>query len=125
MRDLELNFICTYKLLVEDDVDDEGMRELLYQMQLLQMFKLDNFNEEAINDKIDKLFDEVKELDFIKNILTNNPYKLNFFNNDALLFRTFFSFDFLDLFHKCLQLHFNNLPTDDSVKALIQEFTSK
>ena len=69
MCDLELNFICTYKLLVEDDADDEGMRELLYQMQLLQMFKLDNFNEEAINDKIDKLFDEVKELDFIKNIL--------------------------------------------------------
>jgi len=67
MCDLELNFICTYKLLVEDDADDEGMRELLYQMQLLQMFKLDNFNEEAINDKIDKLFDEVKELDFIKN----------------------------------------------------------
>ena len=35
-------------------------------------------------------------------LINNNPYKSQLLN-DNLVFQTFFSFDTLDIFHKCLQ----------------------
>ena len=121
---LELNHIFTYKLITEDGDDEKGLREMLYKIQLLQLFNLNEFDENVMNEKMNTLYEEIKGESFITELLQENPYKHSF-NNSELLFRTFFSYDYLDLFHKCLYNHFNNLTIEDSINKLKVEFTSK
>jgi hypothetical protein len=66
--------ICTYKLLKEEELDfetdetkiDELTKELeedkklLYQLQLLQVFYVQDFNECILNDCIDKLYSKIE-----------------------------------------------------------------
>ena len=124
MCNLELNHLFTYKLITEDNDEEKGMREMLYKIQLLQLFDLNELDEAVMNEKMNTLYESIKNEPFITELLQENPYKINFFNNE-LLFRTLFSYDFLDLFHKCLYNHFNNLPMEDSINKLKDEFTSK
>ena len=124
MCSLELNHIFTYKLITEDGDDEKGLREMLYKIQLLQLFNLNEFDETVMNEKMNTLYEEIKGESFITELLQENLYKDSFFNCE-LLFRTFFSYDYLDLFHKCLYNHFNNLPMEDSINKLKIEITSK
>ena len=124
MCSLELNHIFTYKLMTEDNEDEKGLKEMLYKIQLLQLFGLDEFNEDNMNEKMNELYTTIKDEDFVKDLLETNPYKSSFFNHE-LLFRTFFSYDYLDLFHRCLYNHFNKLPINDSICKLKNAFTSK
>ena len=124
MCNLELNHLFTYKLITEDNDEEKGMREMLYKIQLLQLFDLNELDEAVMNEKMNTLYESIKNEPFITELLQENPYKINFFNNE-LLFRTLFSYDFLDLFHKCLYNHFNNLPMEESINKLKDEFTSK
>jgi len=118
MCNLELNHIFTYKLITEDGEDEKGLKEMLYKIQLLQLFGLNDFDESIMNEKISILYDSIKSEKFVEELLENNPYKNSFINNE-LLFRTLFSYDYLDLFHKCLYNHFNNIP--QSLKTSIQD----
>ena len=43
MCSLELNHIFTYKLITEDGDDEKGLKEMLYKIQLLQLFGLNEF----------------------------------------------------------------------------------
>jgi len=52
MCSLELNHIFTYKLITEDGDDEKGLREMLYKIQLLQLFNLNEFDEKVMNKKI-------------------------------------------------------------------------
>jgi len=123
MTDLQLNHLCTYKLITEDDEEEVGLREMLYKIQLLQTFNMEEFEEEKINNKIDKLFEIIKDEEFIKNIFEKHPYKGTIYND--LIFRTLFSYDYLDLFHKCLYHFFNNLPLETPLQYLLDSFESK
>ena len=123
MTDLQLKQLCTYKLITEDDQEEVGLREMLYKIQLLQIFNMEEFEDKIINQKIDGLFDSIKNEDFITQIIEKHPYKGTLFND--LIFRTLFSFDYLDLFQKCLYCHFNNLPLETSLQNLIDSFQSK
>lgn len=124
MCNLELNHLFTYKLITEDNDEEKGMREMLYKIQLLQLFDLNELDEAVMNEKMNTLYESIKNEPFIAELLQENPYKINFFNNE-LLFRTLFSYDFLDLFHKCLYNHFNNLPMEESINKLKAEYISK
>jgi len=124
MCSLELNHIFTYKLITEDGDDEKGLREILYKIQLLQLFNLNEFDENVVNENMNTLYEQIKDESFITELLQENPCKHSFFNRE-LLFRTFFSYDYLDLFHKCLYNHFNNLPMEGSINKLKDEFTSK
>jgi DNA-dependent RNA polymerase auxiliary subunit epsilon len=124
MCNLELNHLFTYKLITEDNDEEKGMREMLYKIQLLQLFDLNELDEAVMNEKMNTLYESIKNEPFITELLQENPYKINFFNNE-LLFRTLFSYDFLDLFHKCLYNHFNNLPMEESINKLKVEYISK
>lgn len=124
MCNLELNHLFTYKLITEDNDEEKGMREMLYKIQLLQLFDLNELDEAVMNEKMNTLYESIKNEPFITELLQENPYKINFFNNE-LLFRTLFSYDFLDLFHKCLYNHFNNLPMEESINKLKAEYISK
>ena len=126
MCNLELNHIFTYKLITEDGEDEKGLKEMLYKIQLLQLFGLNEFDESIMNEKMNVLYESIKCEKFVEEILENNPYKNNFINNE-LLFRTLFSYDYLDLFHKCLYNHFNNIPQSmgASVQNMINEYKLK
>lgn len=123
MNDLQLNYLCTYKLITEDDEEEIGLREMLYKIQLLQIFNLEEFEEETINNKIDDLFESIKNENFVIQIFDKHPYKDIMFNN--LIFRTLFSYDYLDLFHKCLYHFYNKLPLETPLQYLLESFQSK
>jgi len=123
MTDLQLNHLCTYKLITEDNEEEVGLREMLYKIQLLQTFNMKEFEEEIMNNKIDKLFEIIKEEEFIKKIFEKHPYKGTIYND--LIFRTLFSYDYLDLFHKCLYHFFNKLPLETPLQYLLDSFESK
>ena len=97
---LQLNYLCTYKLITEDNEDEIGLRDILYKIQLLQLFNMNEFNEDILNNKIDYLFNSLKNEEFINKIINNHSYYGNLDEN--LIFRTLFSYDYLDLFQKCL-----------------------
>ena len=124
MCSLELNHIFTYKLITEDGEDEKGLKEMLYKIQLLQLFGLNELDETVMNEKMNSLYETIKEESFITELLQENSYKHSFFNSE-LLFRTLFSYDYLDLFHRCLYNHFNNLPMEDSLNKLKIEIASK
>lgn len=121
MTDLQLDMICTYKMMTEDGEDEKGLKQMLYQLQLLQLFNIIEYNDTLINDNINSLYEEIKDLDFIKKILQENPYN-NQFTDPELIFRTLFSYDYFDLFHKCLYYHSKNEPIDEALSCLLNEF---
>ncbi len=63
---------------------------------------LQKYDSELLIDNINKLYDTFKENKNIIDLINNNPYK-NQLMNDFLIFQTYFSFNTLDVFHKCLQ----------------------
>ena len=72
MCSLELNHIFTYKLITEDGDDEKGLREMLYKIQLLQLFNLNEFDETVMNEKMNKLYEEIKGESFITELLQEN-----------------------------------------------------
>ena len=91
------DMICTYKMM--DNDDDQ---KVMYQIQLLQLFNLDDYNDVELSNKIFKLYDSVKDNIDIEHLIDNHPYKSYFLNN-ALIFQAYFSFDTLDVFTNCLR----------------------
>ena len=92
------DFICTYKLM---DNDDD--RNFMYQIQLLQAFGMRHFDEHEISERTLQLYDKLKEYDDIKEIIeegikANPEVKMS----NVLMFICLFSYQFFDLFHKCL-----------------------
>tara|TARA_B100000424_G_C22945740_1_gene503432 strand:- start:1556 stop:1936 length:381 start_codon:yes stop_codon:yes gene_type:complete len=126
MSNLTLDFLCTYKLISEDDEEDSGLQEILYRIQLLQFLNMTSFEENDINKKISDLYIELIEESFVKKILLNHCYK-NTIEDSEILFRTLFSFDYFDLFYNCLQCFYNNNNNqlEQSVSMLIDNFEAK
>jgi len=125
MCDLTLDFICTYKLIQEDECepDEIGISEMLYNIQYLQTFGLTEFKEDVINCKLDVIYDKMKDESFMQELFENHPYKENMGNE--LMFRTLFSYDYLDITHKLLQKYFNGLSTDETITTLKEKMLEK
>ena len=125
MSDLELNHICTYHLINEDENDEEeiGIKDMLYKIQLLQMFKLDEYDDIIINNKINSLFQELKEEKFLKDLFKIHQYNIN--NDTEFLFHTLFSYDYFYIFHKLLYLYFNKLDFNKQIEEITNKFLSK
>jgi hypothetical protein len=92
------DFICTYKLM---DNDDD--RNFMYQIQLLQAFGMHHFDEDEISERTLQLYHKLKEYDDVKEIIeegikANPEVKMS----NVLMFICLFSYQFFDLFHKCL-----------------------
>ena len=92
------HFICTYKLM---DNDDD--RNFMYQIQLLQAFGMHNFDENEMSERILQLYHKLKDCDDVKEILeegvkANPDMKMS----NVIMFMCLFSYQFFDLFHKCL-----------------------
>lgn len=92
------DFICTYKLMDNDDDRND-----LYKIQLLQAFGLHNFNEQEMSERMLQLYNHVKDCNQINEIIeegikANSQVKMCNF----IMFMCLFSYQFFELFHKCL-----------------------
>ena len=115
------DFICTYKLM-----DDDDDRNVMYQIQLLQAFGMRKFDEDEINEKTLQLYQKVIDCSQVKEILEEgikaNP-QMEMTN--VIMFMCLFSYQFFDLFHKCLIDYFTTGSIlEESKRVIIREIVS-
>ncbi len=98
------DFICTYKMMDNDDDRND-----LYRIQILQAFGLHCYDDASLNKKIEELYYHMKEKEKEKECaqlkeIIEESYKVNqhICVCDMLVFTFLFSYDYFDLFHKCL-----------------------
>tara|TARA_B100001142_G_C14334127_1_gene655223 strand:- start:2061 stop:2459 length:399 start_codon:yes stop_codon:yes gene_type:complete len=114
------DMLCTYPDIDEDLQDD------LYKIQFLQIFKLNEWDDNIINDKIEKLFNLLNENNEIKNKLEhvfkvindNDNYKsfILMFGAEAdnlCLFKLLFSYDLFSIIHMFICDFFNKGVVED------------
>ena len=97
---MDLDFICTYKL-INDDIQESNM---LYQIQLLQSFNLSQFDEKQINQKIEIIYNQIKnhpQIIQLINLVKEKNDKISLDNN--IFFKILFCYDYFDLFLTALR----------------------
>jgi len=97
---MDLDFICTYKL-INDNIQESNM---LYQIQLLQSFNLSQFDEKLINQKIETIYNQIKnhtQIIQLINLVKEKNDKVSLDNN--ILFKILFCYDYFDLFLTALR----------------------
>jgi len=107
------SFICTYK-----KFDDEYNSNLCYQIQLLQAFNMNKYDEYMLQKNIENLYiflrynlNIIKICELLKKKYTNLSF-LNTQSNDLenlIFFQILFSYDYFDLFHKQLIDYFKEI----------------
>lgn len=121
------DFVCTYK-----NIADTNESNILFRSQYLQAFNLDFFDINVINEICEKLFNlmqkhQENKLNNLLDFLYNNHaiqllpfgFKKNTYSN-LFTFQILFSYDYFDLFHKCLiDLINNNFISDNNYSNLI------
>jgi len=107
MNGLQLNQLFTYHLIIEEGEDEKDISNMLYQIQLLELFNLKNLDVDfdKLNEKMDTIYLQLKDETLILELLDVHPYKDSM--THELMFRTLFSYDYLYLFHKYLYNYFN------------------
>ena len=123
MCDLQLDYICTYKDITEDDEDEVGLKQVCYQLQLLQAFNMFEFDDTEIDKNINNAYTQLKDISFVQELIVKNPYNSQLVDQE-LVFRTLFSYDYFDLFHKCLVYYYNNKSIDIPFISLLNEFNT-
>lgn len=111
----QTDFICTYKLMDDEFTDD------LYQIQILQAFNLEKWDNNVINNLCFELYTLLTKSDTIfRDIIKRAKQNLNIKNvydsvikngiedDDKIIFALLFTYDYFDLFHKCICEYFRN-----------------
>ena len=119
----DTSFVCTYELV---DLEDA---QKLYQIQLLQAFSLEDWDDKQIGLCVDKLYESMKhlqELISIINKIRQNPQftSIIYFagNDDSVIFRLLFSFEWFRDFHKCIcEFTHKGYITKESYKILFNK----
>lgn len=126
----DYDFLCTYHLIENDD----NLSSLCYQNQILQAFKLNNFENQNINYNIQKLYNVLRDNEEILEILDILSNKLQIFqffkqNNqnldNSLIFQMLFSYDYFYLFHNSLIHYKTNKSLNKSCFSELKEFISQ
>ena len=98
------DFICTYNLM---DNDDD--RNIMYQIQILQAFGMQKFDQDEINEKVLQLYHKVIDCNQVKEIIEEGiKVNLHMQLTHEIMFMCLFSYQFFDLFHKCLIDYFTS-----------------
>ena len=92
---MEINkdFACTYQLI--EDYNDSFM---LYKVQFLQIFNIEEYDDKLINNKVENLYSNIKDNEIIKKLIANNKY----YTDNLAIFMLYFRYDTLYIFHKIL-----------------------
>ncbi len=126
----DFDLLCTYHLIENDD----NLSSLCYQNQLLQVFKLNNYDSQKIDNIIIKLFNILKDNEEILEILDILFSKLTIFqflkqNNEKLdnlfIFQMLFSYDYFYLFHNSFIHYKTNKSLNKSSFSELKEFISQ
>lgn len=98
---MEINteFLCTYQFIKEYE---ESF--MLYKIQFLQIFNLQEYDDNIINNKVENLYNRIKENEIIKKLLNSNKY----YDDNLASFMLYFKYDTLYIFHKILINILNN-----------------
>lgn len=92
------DFICTYTLM---DNDDD--RNMMYQIQILQAFGMQKFDQDEINEKVLHLYQKLIDCNQVKEIIEEGiKVNVHMQLTHEIMFVCLFSYQFFDLFHKCL-----------------------
>ena len=98
------SFDTTYQT-IDGDLGDTKYRE-----EMLKAFNMTEYEDEELKRKMDKLYntikDECNKHELIKSMKSKNQFPFVLDDNSTLIF--FFSFDYFNLFHKCIQDFFKN-----------------
>ena len=126
----DYEFLCTYHLIENND----NLSSLCYQNQILQAFKLNNFDSQNINHNIQKLYYILRDNEEILEILDILSNKLQIFqflkqNNEnidkSLIFQMLFSYDYFYLFHNSLIHYKTNKSLNKSCFSELKQFISQ
>lgn len=107
------SFICTYK-----KFHDEYNSNLCYQIQLLQAFNMNKYDEYILQKNIENLYIFLRDdVNIIKicELLKKKYTNLSFLNTQShdlenlIFFQILFSYDYFDLFHKQLIDYFKKI----------------
>ena len=99
-----------------------------YRSLLLKAFNLEQYDNDKIMKTNKMIYDTIKDnlkIKSIINLLKKYKYSSIFIiddNEPELYFVFLFSFEYFDLYHKCLQeLHYNNTISESSYNKLFNE----
>lgn len=107
----QTDFVCTYKLM-DDDEDQEQM----YRIQMLQAFDLNEWKDDVIYKTITELYTILGELSEFKIIFAKARENKNIqdilslmslsgkehVDTDDIIFNLLFKFEYFDLLHRCI-----------------------
>lgn len=102
------DFLCTYKLLENQENEETDCVNLCYQTQLLQALNMKNYDDFIITKNIEALYFFLKDNNEVVSLMLalKEKYKNSsmafFIENELALFQLLFSYDYFDIFHKCL-----------------------
>ena len=126
----DYEFLCTYHLIENND----NLSSICYQNQILQAFKLNNFDSQNINHNIQKLYYILRDNEEILEILDILSNKLQIFqflkqNNEnidkSLIFQMLFSYDYFYSFHNSLIHYKTNKSLNKSCFSELKQFISQ
>jgi len=97
------DFVCTYKQHDEEEQDD------MYRIQLLQVYNLDTWNDDVINNTKASIFNKYKDNLDMKEILNKasdsdklSNIKLYVGDDDLTIFTGLFQYELFNLIHQCI-----------------------
>ena len=110
----EFKLVCTYS-----KIKDYDESEILYKMQFLQLFKLEDFHDDTINNTTELLFNYFITIN--KNEKVQNLIDVTTMKDDLLSgFRMFYAFPTLHMFHKLLfELYYEKDFDEENYNQLI------
>jgi len=126
----DYDLLCTYHLIE----NDENLSSLCYQNQLLQVFKLNNYDSQKIDNNIIKLFNILRDDEEILEIIDILSNKLTIFqflkqNNQKLdnsfIFQMLISYDYFYLFHNSFIHYKTNKSLNKSSFSELKQFISQ
>lgn len=126
----DYDLLCTYHLIE----NDENLSSLCYQNQLLQVFKLNNYDSQKIDNNIIKLFNILRDDEEILEIIDILSNKLTIFqflkqNNQKLdnsfIFQMLFCYDYFYLFHNSFIHYKTKKSLNKSCFSELKQFISQ
>lgn len=114
------DFACTYHLFTSND---DSL--LIYQIQLLQAFNLDTFDDNKVNKITQDLYEQYKNNKYIIGIINSNIIDVNIEKDDLTKFRMYFGYDTFNILHNVLCSLINNKTVNDNNYKLLFEEKSK
>lgn len=112
------DFICTYNYLKDDE--DKDLAPMLYRIQLLNAFNMEEFDEKKLVQAQEELYKKVEQNENFIKIFKIIREKYTHITNDNLsAFILLFSYDYFADFHRYLIDFFNNNPNKINLNNLL------